>query len=56
MFYIFHIRDRIITPVNVWANCVACQVVEHYSHGELHSLGEKDNTVMEQSNPLGRSW
>jgi hypothetical protein len=33
-------RDRIVTPVNVWANCTALVIIEHYSKDELQSLSD----------------
>ena len=37
-FYLY--RDRIVTPVNVWANCTALVIIEHYSKDELQSLDD----------------
>ena len=37
LFVIFY-RDRFATPVNVWSNCVACVIIEHYSRKELQLL------------------
>ena len=38
VFYLY--RDRIVTPVNVWANCTALVIIERYSHEELQSLDD----------------
>ncbi len=35
-----YFRDRLTTPVNVWASCVACAVVEHLSRDELERIDD----------------
>ena len=35
----FHIyRDRVITPVNIWGDCVGSAIVEHMSRKDLLAL------------------
>ncbi len=34
----FLYRDRFATPVNIWSNCTACVIIEHYSREEFQSL------------------
>ena len=31
-------RDRVITPVNIWGDCVGSAIVEHLSREDLLSL------------------
>ena len=37
-------RDRLTTPTNVWACCVACDVVQHFSREELVATDEPEET------------
>ncbi|CAB4003466.1 excitatory amino acid transporter 1-like [Paramuricea clavata] len=32
--------DRFATPVSIWANCIACVIIEHYSREDLQSLND----------------
>ena len=36
--------DRLTTPTNVWATCVACAVVEHLSRDELGPRDELEES------------
>ncbi|XP_028403773.1 excitatory amino acid transporter 1-like [Dendronephthya gigantea] len=45
------LMDRLTTPINVWATCIACAVVEHISRDELQitddvsQTDDKDDTI-----------
>ncbi|XP_028403770.1 excitatory amino acid transporter 3-like [Dendronephthya gigantea] len=40
IFAVEWLTDRIVTPVNVWANCTSLVIIEHYSRDELQSLDD----------------
>ena len=40
VFTLYFYRDRFATPVNIWSNCTACVIIEHYSRKELQSFDD----------------